>query len=167
MARIGLISRLAKLENRRRKQSPNRVLHYNPADLGEGPPSPDLPVWALGLWRQDENPACGPLRAFSGRFALMPDFGTAEEWEAAAEKQQKQLLAVARSRTNTPVEPNSASVGNGFKDDAPAPKRKGTKGQRFIELADGRTFDTESRQYVDDDGKPTAKAGGLSVEWKR
>jgi hypothetical protein len=58
-------------------------------------------------------------------------------------------------------------VGNRFDDDVPAPKRNGEKGRRFVELADGRTFDTETRQYVDEDGKPITKAGGLSVEWKQ
>lgn len=82
--------------------------------------------------------------------------------------QQKALQAVCRSRTNEPANTAPVSVGNRFEDnDAPAPKRKGTKGRRFIELADGRTFDSETRQYVDADGKPAAKAGGLSVEWKR
>lgn len=103
MARIGLKARLSKLEKRRRKPSPNRVLHYSPADLASGPVSADLPVRVIGYWRKGENPASGPLGAFAGRFALIPDFGSAAEWEAAAERQQKELLATARSRTNEPA----------------------------------------------------------------
>lgn len=61
MARIGLKARLSKLEKQRRKASPNRVLHYNPADLAGGPVSADLPVRVVGYWRKGENPASGPL----------------------------------------------------------------------------------------------------------
>ncbi len=165
MARIGLKARLSKLEKQRRRQSPNRVLHYDPADLAGGPVSDDLPVRVVGYWRKGENPASGPLHAFAGRFALVPDFGTATAWEAAASKQQRAVIAVARSRTDEPAN-TAPSVGSSF-EDMEAPRSANAKGRRFIELADGRTFDRETRQYVDEDGKPIAKAGGLSVEWKQ
>lgn len=101
------------------------------------------------------------------RVMLLPVF---DDWEAAAEAQQRDLLARARSRHGSAEpapEAKADIVGNGFGDDVRAPLRKGEKGKRFIELSDGRTFDTETRQYVDADGKPAAKAGGLSVEWQR
>lgn len=148
MARIGLKARLSKLEKQRRKASPNRVLHYNPADLAGGPVSADLPVRVVGYWRAGENPASGPLRAFAGRFALMPDFGSAAEWEAAAERQQKELLATARSRTNEPATEAPDIVGT-IAEDVPAPTRKGEKGARFVELADGRTFDRTTGEFVE------------------
>jgi len=152
MARIGLRNRLRKLEKRRRGPSPNRVLRYNPADLGDGPGSDDLPVWVSGYWRPGENPASGPLGAFSGRFALVPDFGTTAAWEAAAEQQQRNLLAKARSRTDEPANVAPDSVGNSDSGDVPAPKRKGEKGKRFIELPDGRTFDRETGEYLTEGG---------------
>lgn len=148
MARIGLKTRLSKLEKQRRKPSPNRVLHYNPADLAGGPVSADLPVRVVGYWRAGENPASGPLGAFAGRFALMPDFGSAAEWEAAAERQQKELLATARSRTNEPATEAPDIVGT-TAEDVPAPMRKGYKGARFVELADGRTFDRTTGEFVE------------------
>ena len=88
-------SRISKLENRHCKQSTSRVLCYNPADCADGPTSPDLPVCRLGPWGQSENPACGPLCAFSGRFMLVPDHGTDAEWMAAVIKQQRKLMASA------------------------------------------------------------------------
>lgn len=144
MARIGLRNRLRKLEKRRRGPSPNRVLRYNPADLGDGPVSDDLPVWVSGYWRPGESPASGPLGAFSGRFALVPDFGTTAAWEAAAEQQQRDLLAKARSRSNEPAAP--VSVGT-IAEDVSAPKRKGEKGRRYVELPDGRTFDRKTGEF--------------------
>lgn len=148
MARIGLKARLSKLEKQRRKVSPNRVLHYNPADLAGGPVSADLPVRVVGYWRKGENPASGPLGAFAGRFALMPDFGSAAEWEAAAERQQKELLATARSRTNEPATEAPDIVGT-IAEDVPAPMRKGEKSARFVELPDGRTFDRTTGEFVE------------------
>lgn len=148
MARIGLRNRLRKLEKRHRGPSPNRVLRYNPADLGDGPVRDDLPVWVSGYWRPGENPASGPLSAFAGRFALVPDFGTTAAWEAAAEQQQRDLLAKARSRTDEPAaEAKADIVGDSYSSDVPAPKRKGEKGARFIELPDGRTFDRETGEF--------------------
>jgi hypothetical protein len=38
-------------------------------------------------------------------------------------------------------------VGNSDSGDVPAPKRKGEKGKRFIELPDGRTFDRATGEF--------------------
>ncbi|MFA5627188.1 MAG: hypothetical protein WC965_06915 [Thiohalomonadaceae bacterium] len=148
MARIGLKARLAKLENRRVKQGPNRVLCFNPAVCADGQLSRDLSVWQVGYWREGGNPAAGPLRAFAGRFVLIPDHGTTAEWEAAAEQQQRELLARARSRTDEPAAVVPDIVGT-IADDAPAPKRQGEKGVRFVELQDGRTFDKATGEFVE------------------
>ena len=126
MARIGLKARLSKLENCHMKQGPNRVLCYNPADCADGPLSCDLPVWQVGYWRESENPAAGPLSAFAGRFVLVPDHGTVEDWEAAAEKQQRELLAVARSRTDEPAQVAPPSVGKSEAFTEAAPLQPGT-----------------------------------------
>lgn len=100
MARVGLKNRLARLENRRMGQSSNRVLRYNPANHDDGPEIADLHVWQEGFWRRGENPASGQLRAFTGRYVLIPDHGTEAEWEAATQKQQQELMALARSQAS-------------------------------------------------------------------
>lgn len=163
-------SRLKKLEAK--LQPPRlqlRQLEY-PADA-TGSPQGDF--WAAlvdGPSLIDRNALqreIGPLAAMlAPRVVLYPSFGSESDWETAAARQQAELKAVARSRTNEPATEAPDIVGT-IAEDVPAPKRKGEKGRRFVELADGRTFDTETRQYVDEDGKPTAKAGGLSVEWKQ
>ncbi|PTU32247.1 hypothetical protein [Stenotrophobium rhamnosiphilum] len=96
--RIGLKSRVEKLENRRSLQSPNKVLYYRPEDATYGPADRDLEVWQTGYWTQGENPASGSLPSFTGKFLLMPDHGTNEQWELSGEKQQRDLLLLARSR---------------------------------------------------------------------
>lgn len=101
MGRFGFKNRLAKLETRCIGQGPNRVLHFNPADYTDGSEIADLHVWQVGLWSRGENPASGPLRAFAGRFILIPDHGTAADWEAAVQKQQHELMTLARSRADS------------------------------------------------------------------
>lgn len=81
------------------------------------------------------------------RVMLLPVF---DDWEAAAEAQQRELLAHSRSRHGSDErapEAKAGIVGKGYSDDAPAPKRKGEKGKRFIELSDGRTFDRETGEF--------------------
>lgn len=154
-----------KLKRLEKRQIKRRViaLEFDPAD---GPVSDDLPVRVVGYWRAGENAASGRLGAFSGHVILFPSFGGgAAAWEAAAAAQQRALIAHARSRTDEPTNTAPVSVGSSF-EDMEAPRSANAKGRRFIELADGRAFDRETRQYVDEDGKPIAKAGGLSVEWK-
>lgn len=163
-------SRLKKLEAK--LQPPRlqlRQLEY-PADA-TGSPQGDF--WAAlvdGPSLIDRNALqreIGPLAAMlAPRVVLYPSFASESDWETAAARQQAELKAVARSRTNEPVAEAKPDIVGTF-DDMEAPRPAGEKGRRFVELADGRTFDTETRQYVDEDGKPIAKAGGLSVEWKQ
>ena len=87
-------ARLKKLEKHQGKQGANRVLHYRPAGIAVRTTSPDLNVWQTGCGQDANNPASGPLRAFKGRFMLVPDFGTDVEWAAAIKHQQRNLLAV-------------------------------------------------------------------------
>jgi hypothetical protein len=84
-------SRISKLENRQSMKSTSRVLCYNPADCKDGHTSPDLYVWQVGCGRQGENPISGPLRDFSGRFMLVPDFGSDTEWQEILRKQQRKF----------------------------------------------------------------------------
>jgi hypothetical protein len=92
---------ISKLENRRGTKSTGRVLCYNRADRVDGPASPDLHVWQIGCGRQGENLTSGPLRAFTGRFMLIPDHGTDAEWMAALQKQQCELQAHGLKKPNT------------------------------------------------------------------
>lgn len=167
MSRIGLKSKLKRLERKRYgKPRAARVAVEYRVDVNGKPISPAVAAWLC-------TPCRGPLivpdallGAYAGilapRVMLLPVF---DDWEAAAEAQQRELMARARSRTNEPTNVAPVIVGNRFEDDVPATKQQGAKGRRFVELADGRTFDTETRQYVDEDGKPIAKAGGLSAKW--
>lgn len=148
MARIGLKNRIRKLENRRKVKSPNRVLHCRAQDVAAYADNmAALPVWQVGCCLPGGNPASGPLQAFPGRFALVPDFGSMADWEAAAARQQAELIAHARHRTNEPATEAPDIVGTFG--DVEAPKRKGAKGARFVELTDGRTFDRTTGEFVE------------------
>lgn len=151
MARLGMKSKLKRLEKRTGKRRVARVAVEYAVDATGTPTSPAVAAWL-------STPCPGPLivpdallGAYRGilapRVMLLPTFGTEADWCAAAERQQKQLLAVARSRTNMPAEAKADSVGNSYGDDVPAPLRKGEKGKRFIELPDGRTFDRETGEF--------------------
>ncbi|MFZ2336371.1 MAG: hypothetical protein WAW35_15820 [Sideroxyarcus sp.] len=167
MARIGLKNRITKLERKRHgKPRVVRVAVEYRVDANGVAVAPAIREWL-------STPSPGPLNvpdafldAYRGilapRVMLVPVF---DDWEAACLAQQRELLAVCRSRTNEPANTVPVIVGNSFEDDAPAPKRQGTKGRRFVELADGRTLVTETRRYVDEDRKPIAKVGGLSAKW--
>lgn len=172
MGRIGLKSKLKRLEKRQGKRRVNALALEFDCDATGAPTSPEMAAWLSTPNPRSENAPAAFLARYAGilnsRVILFPRFASEAAWETAAAKQQSELMAHARSRTNEPANTAPPNVGNRFEDDdAPAPKRNGEKGRRFVELADGRTFDTETRQYVDEDGKPIAKAGGLSVEWKQ
>ena len=167
----GRKAKLKRIEKKlNKKQRVNRLALEYECDHTGAPASPQIAKWLSTPYPRKENPPAALLCGLDGilnrRVILFPRFRSESEWELATAKQQKELLAQARSRTNEPAEVKADIVGT-FEDDSPAPKRKGEKGRRFVELADGRTFDTELRHYVDEDGRPITKAGGLSVEWKR
>lgn len=145
-------SRLKKLEAK--LQPPRlqlRKLEY-PADV-TGSPQGDF--WAAlvdGPSLIDKNALqreIGPLAAMlAPRIVLYPSFGSESDWETAAARQQAELKAVARSRTNEPATEAHNIVGT-IAEDVPAPTRKGEKGARFVELADGRTFDRTTGEFVE------------------
>lgn len=170
MGRIGLKSKLKRLEKRQGKRRVNALALEFDCDATGEPTSPEMAAWLSTPTPRPENAPAAFLARYAGilnrRVILFPRFSSEAAWEAAAEQQQRASLAMARSRSNEPAAEAPDSVGT-IAEDIPAPKRKGEKGKRYVELADGRTFDSETRQYVDEDGKPTAKAGGLSVEWNR
>lgn len=161
-------NRLKKLETRRSKRRA-LALEFD-CDAAGAPTDPEMVAWLSTPALSAENAPAAFLERcrgiMNGRVILFPRFAGAAAWESAAAAQQRALIAHARSRTDEPGPAPVASVGSSF-EDMEAPRSANSKGRRFIELADGRTFDRETRQYVNEDGKPIAKAGGLSVEWKR
>lgn len=157
MARIGFKNRIRRLEEKRNKRRLTvRLLEYA-CDVTGAPVDPGIGAWLSGATKSPPAAVLARYRGFLGRRLLViPDFGTAEAWEAASRRQQMELLAVARSRTNKPTETQADSVGNSYADDVPAPMTD-KKRRRFIELLDGRTLDTETRQFLDKDGKLIAE----------
>lgn len=148
MARLGMKSKLKRLEKRTGKRRVARVAVEYRVDATGTPTSP-----AVAAWLATPSPGpqivptalCGAYKGLlAPRVMLLPVF---DDWEAAAEAQQRDLLARARSRTNEPTNVAPDSVGNSDSGDVPAPKRKGEKGARFIELPDGRTFDRETGEF--------------------
>lgn len=148
--RIGLKTKLKKLESRRSKQRVNAVALEFECDAAGTPTDPEMAAWLSTPFPRVENAPAALLARhagiLNGRLILFPRFASEAAWEAAASTQQKQLLAVARSRTNKPVEAVAASMG-AIPDDVPAPKRKGEKGKRYVELPDGRTFDRDTGEF--------------------
>jgi hypothetical protein len=55
-------------------------------------------VWQEGCWNDKENPTTGPIGSFTGRFLLVPDFGTDKELMAAIKKQQQELMEQGRNK---------------------------------------------------------------------
>ena len=95
---FGLKRRIEKLEKtRKKKRSVNiHTLEY-PVDAS-GSPSPELEEWLSTPCL--ENTPTGILERYSGalnnKVILVPCFGSDEEWEAAAIKQQTELKHVSR-----------------------------------------------------------------------
>lgn len=96
---------------------------------------------------------------FARRVILVPTF---TDWEAACLAQQKALQAVCRSRTNEPAQVAPPSVGKSEAFTEAAPLQPGTKRGRFIEMSDGRTFDRETGEFLEEAAK-ALPAGGLKA----
>jgi hypothetical protein len=148
MARIGLKNRITKLERKRHgKPRVVRVAVEYRVDVTGKPTSPAVSAWLSAPSPGPLNVPDALLGAYRGilapRVMLVPVF---DDWEAAAERQQRELMAMARSRTNSPAT-QADNVGNGYGGDVEAPTLPGTKRKRFIELADGRTFDRETGEF--------------------
>lgn len=151
MARLGMKSKLKRLEKRTGKRRVARVAVEYRVDANGKPTSPAVAAWLSYPHPGPESVPAALCGAYAGilapRVMLLPTFGTETDWATAAERQQKVLLAVARSRTNEPTNVAPDSVGIGYGGDIEAPTRKGEKGKRFIELPDGRTFDRVTGEF--------------------
>ncbi|ODU04043.1 hypothetical protein [Thiobacillus sp. 65-1402] len=163
MARFGLKNRLAKLENKRFAEYGTQLAVEYECDASGTPADAFMRDWLSGVapakktqQRADLTPS-RPI--FARRVILVPTFS---DWEAACLAQQKALQAVCRSRTNEPAQVAPPSVGKSEAFTEAAPLQPGTKRGRFIELADGRTFDRETGEFLEEAAK-ALPAGGLKA----
>lgn len=163
MARFGLKNRLAKLENKRFAEYGTQLAVEYECDASGTPADAFMRDWLSGLapakkvQQRADLPPFRPI--FARRVILVPTFS---DWEAACLAQQKALQAVCRSRTNEPAQIAPPSVGKSEVFTEAAPLQPGTKRGRFIEMSDGRTFDRETGEFLEEAAK-ALPAGGLKA----
>ena len=159
MARFGLKNRLAKLENKRFAEYGTQLAVEYECDASGTPADAFMRDWLSGVApakKTQQRADLAPSRPiFARRVILVPTF---TDWEAACLAQQKALQAVCRSRTNTAP----PSVGKSEVFTEAAPLQPGTKRGRFIEMSDGRTFDRETGEFLEEAAK-ALPAGGLKA----
>lgn len=169
MGRIGLKSKLKRLEKRQGKRRVNALALEFDCDATGAPISPEIGAWLSTPTPRPENAPAAFLARYAGilnrRVILCPRFSSEAAWEAACLAQQKALQAVCRSRTNEPAQVAPPSVGKSEAFTEAAPLQPGTKRGRFIELADGRTFDRETGEFLEEAAK-ALPAGGLKAIFK-
>ena len=163
MARFGLKNRLAKLENKRFAEYGTQLAVEYECDASGTPADAFMRDWLSGVApakKTQQRADLAPSRPiFARRVILVPTFS---DWEAACLAQQKALQAVCRSRTNEPAQIAPPSVGKSEAFTEAAPLQPGTKRGRFIEMSDGRTFDRETGEFLEDAAK-ALPAGGLKA----
>ena len=133
------------------------------ADASGAPADAFMRDWLsapVGTVKAQQRADLAPSRPiFARRVILVPTFS---DWEAACLAQQKALQAVCRSRTNEPAQVAPPSVGKSEAFTEAAPLQPGTKRGRFIEMSDGRTFDRETGEFLEEAAK-ALPAGGLKA----
>ena len=163
MARFGLKNRLAKLENKRFAEYGTQLAVEYECDASGTPADAFMRDWLSGVAptkKTQQRADLAPSRPiFARRVILVPTF---TDWEAACLAQQKALQAVCRSRTNEPAQIAPPSVGKSEVFTEAAPLQPGTKRGRFIEMSDGRTFDRETGEFLEEAAK-ALPAGGLKA----
>ena len=163
MARFGLKNRLAKLENKRFAEYGTQLAVEYECDANGTATDAFMRDWLSGVApakKTQQRADLAPSRPiFARRVILVPTFS---DWEAACLAQQKALQAVCRSRTNEPAQIAPPSVGKSEAFTESAPLQPGTKRGRFIEMSDGRTFDRETGEFLEEAAK-ALPAGGLKA----
>ena len=166
MARFGLKNRLAKLENKRFAEYGTQLAVEYECDASGIPADAFMRDWLSGVAPAKKTQQLAELAPFRPIFArrviLVPTFS---DWEAACLAQQKALQAVCRSRTNEPAQIAPPSVGKSEVFTEAAPLQPGTKRGRFIEMSDGRTFDRETGEFLEEAAK-ALPAGGLKAAYQ-
>lgn len=163
MARFGLKNRLAKLENKWFAEYGTQLAVEYECDASGTPIDAFMRDWLSGIApakKTQQRADLAPSRPiFARRVILVPTF---TDWEAACLAQQKALQAVCRSRTNEPAQIAPPSVGKSEAFTEAAPLQPGTKRGRFIEMSDGRRFDRETGEFLEEAAK-ALPAGGLKA----
>ena len=163
MARFGLKNRLAKLENKRFAEYGTQLAVEYECDASGTPADAFMRDWLSGVAPTKKTQQRADLTSsrpiFARRVILVPTFS---DWEATCLAQQKALQAVCRSRTNEPAQVAPPSVGKSEAFTEAAPLQPGTKRGRFIEMSDGRTFDRETGEFLEETAK-ALPAGGLKA----
>ena len=165
--RIGLKTKLKKLEGKAKMQYGTRIAVEYECDASGAPADAFMRDWLSGVapakktQQRADLPPSRPV--FARRVILVPTFS---DWEAACLAQQKALQAVCRSRTNLPVtEAPSVGINRNEATNETAPQLAGTKRGRFIEMSDGRTFDRETGEFLEEAAK-ALPAGGLKATYQ-
>lgn len=168
--RIGLKTKLKKLEGKANMRFGTRLAVEYEIDANGTPDSDVVRDWLQGIppsektqQRAGKQP-CRPI--FARKVIAVPTFASDSAWEAACLAQQKVLQAVCRSRTNQPAA-EAPSVGTNRNEaiNEAAPLLAGTKRGRFIEMSDGRTFDRETGEFLEEAAK-ALPAGGLKATYQ-
>ena len=163
--RIGLKTKLKKLEGKVNQKYGTRIAVEYECDANGTPADGFMRDWLSGVAPAKKTQQRADLTSsrpiFARRVILVPTFS---DWEATCLAQQKALQAVCRSRTNEPaqVAPPSVGINRNEATNETAPQLAGTKRGRFIELADGRTFDRETGEFLEEAAK-ALPAGGLKA----
>ena len=169
MARAGLKSKLKRLEKRQGKRRVNCLALEFDIDASGAPIDPEVAVWLSTPNPRPENAPAAFLARYAGilnkRVMLAPRYCSFEAWETALAKQQNELEALARSRSNKPANTAPVSVGKSEVFTEAAPLQPGTKRGRFIEMSDGRTFDRETGEFLEEAAK-ALPAGGLKATYQ-
>ena len=164
--RIGLKTKIKKLEGKANMRFGTRLAVEYEVDASGTPTDPFMRDWLSGVapakktqQRADLTPS-RPI--YARRVILVPTFASDAAWEAALLKHQNELVALARSRTKEPTQIAPPSVGKSEVFTEAAPLQPGTKRGRFIEMSDGRTFDRETGEFLEEAAK-ALPAGGLKA----
>ena len=169
MARLSMKSKLKRLEKRQGKRRVNCLALEYEIDAAGVPTNPEIAAWLSTPNPKPENAPAALLEPYAGilnkRVMLTARYCSFEAWEAALLKHQNELVALARSRTNEPAKAAPPSVGKSEVFTEAAPLQPGTKRGRFIEMSDGRTFDRETGEFLEEAAK-ALPAGGLKATYQ-
>ena len=161
--RIGLKTKLKTLEGKVNQKYGTRIAVEYECDANGTPADGFMRDWLSGVAPTKKTQQRADLTSsrpiFARRVILVPTFS---DWEATCLAQQKALQAVCRSRTNEPAQVAPPSVGKSEAFTEAAPLQPGTKRGRFIEMSDGRTFDRETGEFLEETAK-ALPAGGLKA----
>ena len=163
-------SKLKRLEKRQGKRRVNCLALEYEIDAAGVPTNPEIAAWLSTPNPKPENAPAALLEPYAGilnkRVMLTARYCSFEAWESAVSKQQNELVALARSRTNAPAQTAPVSVGTKHEAiNEAAPLLAGMKRGRFIEMNDKRIFDREEGKFLDDEANETP--GGLKAIFKR